>query len=86
MVDIGERIDQGPIILIGRCVGSSPGEAGNFVPSRRRRPSRVTYQVCCMSQTCAVMAGDAMEKDRLKRGVREQIRGLGHLFHGRARP
>ena len=39
-----------------------------------------------MSQTCAVMAGDAMEKDRLRRGVREQVRGLGHLFHGRGDP
>jgi hypothetical protein len=33
-----------------------------------------------------MMAGDAMEKDRLKRGIREQIRGLGHLFHCCARP
>jgi hypothetical protein len=39
-----------------------------------------------VGQTGAVMPGDAMEKDRLTRAIREQIRGLGHLFHGCARP
>lgn len=85
-MELGELIDQGLIILIGRRVGSSPGEAGNFLPSRGRRPTRVTNQVSRMGQTRAVMSGDAMEKDRLTRSIREQIRGLHHLFHGCTRP
>jgi hypothetical protein len=85
-VDSSELIDQGLVILIRRCVGASPGETGNFLPSRGRRPSRVTYQVSRVGQTGAVMAGDAMEKDGLTRSIREQIGGFRHLFHGCARP
>jgi hypothetical protein len=43
-------------------------------------------QVSCVGQAGAVMAGDAMEKDGPSRRVREQIRGLRHLFHSCARP
>jgi hypothetical protein len=39
-----------------------------------------------MRQTGAVVPGDAVEKDRLKRWIREQVRSSGHLFHRRARP
>jgi hypothetical protein len=81
-VDLGELVDQGPVILIGRSIGSSPGEAGNFVPGRCRRPSLMADQVSGVDQAGPMMAGDAMEKDWPSRRVCEQIRGLGHLFHG----
>ena len=38
-----------------------------------------------MSQAGAVMAGDAMEEDRLPAGISQQVGGLGHLLERRPR-
>ena len=43
-------------------------------------------QVGGVGQTRAVMAGDAVEKDRLPSRIGQQVGRLGHLLEGRPRP
>jgi hypothetical protein len=82
----GERRDQAAIAVVGGGTGAGPGQCRDFAPGALGREAPVTDQVGRVHEARPVMAGDAMEEDRLAARVGHEVGRLGHLLERRPRP
>jgi len=86
MLPLGKFCDEVAVISVRARTRIRPRQRRDFGPGRLRRPALMAYAISRMDQAGAVMAGHAVEENRLPGGIGEQVGRRSHLFQRRARP